>query len=135
MPLQGETKGILRLLRGVLLIHLLAVIAQATLAGKFLSGSATALSWHEMTARAVAAICLLQIAATVPLRVRSGCPTWMLTSAIAILLAEVLETYSGYRGILAVHVPLAMGIFGGIMRQLSWAVRGTRSANETLQEG
>jgi hypothetical protein len=45
---------------------------------------------------------------------------------IAILLAEVLETYSGYRGILVLHVPLAMGIFGGIMRQLFWAVRGTR---------
>ena len=135
MPLQGETKGILRLLRGVLSIHLLAVIAQATLAGMFLSGSGTALSWHEMTARALAAICLLQIATTVLLRVRSGCPTWMLISAIAILLAEVLETYSGYRGILVVHVPLAMGIFGGIMRQLFWAVRGTRSANETLQEG
>jgi hypothetical protein len=56
-------------------------------------------------------------------------------SVIAILLAEVLETYSGYRGILVVHVPLAMGIFGGIMRQLFWAVRGARSANETLQEG
>ena len=111
MLLQGETKGILRLLRGVLSIHLLAVIAQA-----------------------VAAICLLQIAITALLRVRSGCPTWMLISAIAILLAEVLETYSGYRGILVVHVPLAMGIFGGVMRQLFWAVRETRSANEALQE-
>jgi hypothetical protein len=30
MPLPCETKGILRLLRGVLSIHLLAVIAQAT---------------------------------------------------------------------------------------------------------
>jgi hypothetical protein len=135
MPLPCETKGILRLLRGVLSIHLLAVIAQATLAGMFLSGTATALSWHEMTARAVAAICLLQIVTTVLLRVRSGCPTWMLISAIAILLAEVLETYSGYRGILVVHVPLAMGIFGGVMRQLFWAVRETRSANEALQEG
>ena len=135
MPLPCETKGILRLLRGVLSIHLLAVIAQATLAGMFLSGTATALSWHEMTARAVAAICLLQIVTTVLLRVRGGCPTWMLISAIAILLAEVLETYSGYRGILAVHVPLALGIFGGIMRQLFWTVRGTRSANETFQEG
>jgi hypothetical protein len=135
MPLQGETKGILSLLRGVLSIHLLAVIAQATLAGMFLSGSGTALSRHEMTARALAAICLLQIATTVLLRVRSGCPTWMLISAVAILLAEVLETYSGYRGILVVHVPLAMGIFGGTMRQLFWAVRGRHSANETLQEG
>ena len=135
MPLQGETKGILSLLRGVLSIHLLAVIAQATLAGMFLSGSGTALSWHEMTARALAGICVLQIATTGLLRVRGVCPTWMLISAIAILLTEVLETYSGYRGILVVHVPLAMGIFGGVMRQLLWAVRGTRSGNETLQEG
>jgi hypothetical protein len=134
MPLQGETKGGLSLLRVVLLIHLLAVIAQATLAGMFLSGSGVALSRHEMTGRAVVGICLLQIAITVLLRVRGECPTWVLISAIAILLAEVLETYSGYRGILVVHVPLAMGIFGGIMRQLFWAVRGTRPAIQTYRK-
>jgi hypothetical protein len=135
MALRGETKAVLSLLRVVLLIHLLAVITQGTLAGMFLSGSGTALSLHEMTARALMGICLLQIAITVLLRARGGCPAWLLISAIAILLAEVLETYSGYRGILAVHVPLALGIFGGIMRQLFWAVRGTRPAKERFQEG
>jgi hypothetical protein len=135
MALRGEIRAVLSLLRLVLLIHLLAVVTQATLAGMFLSGSGVALSLHQMTARALVGICLFQIAITVLLRARGGCPTWVLISAIAILLAEVLEIYSGYRGILAVHVPLALGIFGGIMRQLFWAVRGTRSANETFQEG
>jgi hypothetical protein len=135
MAFQGETKTVLSVLRVVLLIHLLAVIAQATLAGMFISGSGVALSWHEMTARGLVGICLLQIVIMVLLRVRGGCSTWMVISATAILLAEVLETYSGYRGILAVHVPLALGIFGGIMRQLFWALRGTHSANETFQEG
>ncbi len=135
MALPSETKRGLSLLRVVLSIHLLAVIVQATLAGMFLSGSVMALPLHEMTARALVGICLFQIAIAILLRVRGACPTWMLISAIAILLAELLETYSGYRGILAVHVPLALGIFGGIMRQLFWAVRGTRSANETFQEG
>jgi hypothetical protein len=135
MVLRGEAKGVLSLLRVVLLIHMLAVTAQATLAGMFLSGSGMALLRHEMTARAVVGICLLQIAITVLLRVRGGCPTWMPISSIAVLLAEVLETYSGYRGILVLHVPLALGIFGGIMRQLFWAVRGAGSANRALQEG
>jgi hypothetical protein len=134
MSLRGETKGTLSLLRVVLLIHLLAVLAQATLAGMFLSGSGVALSRHEITARALVGICLFQIAITVLLRVRGGCPTWVLISVIAIFLAEVLETYSGYHGILVLHVPLALGIFGGIMRQLFWAGRGTRSANQRLQE-
>jgi hypothetical protein len=134
MAFRGETRAVLSVLRMVLLIHLLAVVAQATLAGMFLSGSGMALLLHEMTARGLVGICLLQIAITVLLRVRGGCPAWVLISAIAILLAEMLETYSGYRGLLAVHVPLALGIFGGIMRQLFWAVRGTRSANETFQE-
>ncbi len=135
MALRSETKGILSVLRVVLLIHLLAVLAQGTLAGMFLSGSGVALSLHEMTARGLVGICLLQIAITVLLRARGGCPTWVLISGIGILLAEVLETYSGYRGILAIHVPLALGIFGGIMRQLFWVVRGRLSANETLQAG
>jgi hypothetical protein len=134
MLLRGETKGTLSLLRVVLLIHLLAVLAQATLAGMFLSGNGAALSRHEVAARVLVGICLLQIAITVLLKVRGGCPGWVFISAIAILLAEVLETYSGYRGILAVHVPLALGIFGGIMRQLFWAVHRTRSANQRLQE-
>jgi hypothetical protein len=135
MVLQVETKQGLSLLRVVLVIHLLAVLTQGTLAGMFLSGSGMALSWHAMTARALVGLCLIQIALTVLLRVRGACPTWLPVAAIAVLLAEVLETYSGYRGILAVHVPLALGIFGGIMRQLFWVVRGTRSANETFQEG
>jgi hypothetical protein len=134
MHLRSETKGVVSVLRVVLLIHLLTVVAQATLAGMFLSGSVVALSWHEMTARGLVGICLLQIVITVLLRVRGGCPTWVLISGIAILLAEVLETSSGYRGILVVHVPLALGIFGGILRQLFWAIRGTLSANERLQE-
>jgi hypothetical protein len=135
MALRSETRAVLRVLRLVLWIHLLTVIVQATLAGMFLSGSGMALSLHEMTARALVGICLFQIAITVFLIARGGCPAWVLISTIAILLAEVLETYSGYRGILAVHVPLALAIFGGIMRQLFWAVRGTRSAHETFQEG
>jgi len=135
MALRGETKGVLSLLRAVLLIHLLAVTAQAMFAGMFLSGSGMALSWHEMTARAVVGICLLQIAITVLLRIRGGCPTWVPISAIGILLAEALETYSGYRGMLVLHVPLALGIFGGIMRQLFWAIREAGLANRAFQEG
>jgi hypothetical protein len=49
------------LLQSVLVLHLLGVIAQAALAGHFLSGVDSAVPIHEVTGWAVAALGLVQI--------------------------------------------------------------------------
>jgi hypothetical protein len=130
MSSQDSTVNFFNLLRVVLIVHLLSVIAQAAFAGMFLSGSDTAVSLHEITARVLVVICLLQIAITALLKVRGRCPAWVLPYAITILLAEIFETYTGQRRILVLHVPLAILIFGGIMRQLFWAVGTERATQE-----
>jgi hypothetical protein len=119
---------VFKLLRVIIPAHLLTVVLQATWAGSFMSGNMIAVTLHELTARILIGLCLLQIVAAAYLRVRQVCPRWILVSAIGILLAEVIETYSGYRHILVLHVPLAIGIFGGIMRQFFWAMREARPA-------
>jgi hypothetical protein len=126
MDSRNDSVRPLSLLRAVLLAHLLTVLTQGVLAGMFLSGNDTAVALHEITGRAVVGICLLQIVITIFLRARGWCPAWLLLYAIGILFAEVLETYTGYRRILVLHVPLAILIFGGIMRQLFWAVGTAR---------
>ena len=129
MSTQDNSAKLFGLLRVVLLVHLLTVVAEGALAGMFLSGSNT-VALHEIAGRVLVAICLLQIAITVVLKVRGRCPAWVLPSAIFIFLAEVLEIYAGYRRILVLHVPLAILIFGGIMRQLFWAVGTGRATTQ-----
>ncbi len=123
MNTQNNTTSVFGALRLTLLVHLLTIIAQAMFAGMLLSGNGTAAELHALTARVLVGVGLLQIGLTVSLRIRGGCQAWVLFSAVGILLAEVLETWAGYHRILVLHVPLAIGIFGGIMRQLFWAMR------------
>jgi hypothetical protein len=130
MRLSNNTSKLLGSLRSVLVIHLFTVVSLGALAGMFLSGNDTAVALHEITGRFLVGICLLQITLTALLRARGVCPAWVLPYAIGILIAELLETYAGYRRILALHVPLAILIFGGIMRQLFWAIGTVRASKE-----
>ena len=63
------------------------------------------------------------MASLIALKVKGMCPAWLVLSNIGILLAEVVEAACGHFHILAVHVPLGLAIFGGITRQLYWAMR------------
>ncbi len=114
----------------ILILHLLLVAAQAFIAGSFMSGNDAAVFFHALVARLIFGICVLQIAVTILLRRRGGCPNWVLVSAFAILICEVIEMYCGVRRILTMHIPLALGIYGGIMRQGFWAIRESRSPKE-----
>jgi hypothetical protein len=128
MGSNDNTSKLIGPLRSVLVIHLLTVLCLGTLAGMFLSGNATALSLHEIGSRVLLGICLLQVVLTALLRAGGRCPPWVLFSAIGILVAEMLETYAGYQRILILHVPLAILIFGGMMRQLFWFAGAARSS-------
>ena len=133
MRAHGNPGKLIGLLRGVLAIHLLTVVSLGALAGMFLSGTDTAVALHELFGRFLVGICLIQITLTALLRARQMCPIWLLPNAIGIFIAELLETYAGYHQILVLHVPLAILIFGGIMRQSFWAMGTARpSKEETL---
>ena len=126
MGLRRNTSKLLGPLRSVLVIHLLTVICLGTLAGMFLSGNATAFSaLHEIGSRFLVGICLIQIVLTALLRMRVDRRDGRLLFPIGILVAELLETYAGYR-----RVPHLACAFGNsdLRRHYAPAVLGRRDS-------
>ena len=106
------------LLRVVLIAHTLALIAQSALAGEFLSGTDSIVKMHEWTAWLILALCLLQIALAA-ISMRSGVTSlWLLIGSVFILLAEALQTGTGYGRFLRVHIPLGVIAAGAVSLQL-----------------
>lgn len=101
-------------LRFVLSLHLLGVLVQAALAGQFLSGSETPVVVHAWTAWAILGLSVAQIVLAI-LWSRQGGPVWFVLASVFVVLAEALQTGSGYGRFLSVHVPLGVFLFGGVL--------------------
>jgi len=106
-------------LRIVFVLHLLAVVTQAVLAGQFLSGADGLVVVHESTGWAVVALGLVQVILAVVVRARVAI---ILPSAL-IFLGEVLQVGTGYLRFLGVHVPLGVLIAGGLAALAAWMFR------------
>jgi hypothetical protein len=116
--------------RTVVLINLLVIFAQFGLAGQMLGGRGSAVAIHGFTGVLLVLIALVQAALSIGLKAKSIGPTWLVVANVGIIVAEVIEAACGHFHNLAVHVPLALAIFGSVMRQLFWAVRETPAASE-----
>jgi len=108
----------IKALRTVLVIHTLAICAQATLAGQFLSGEDSAVAVHEITGLIIPVICLLQI--VLAFRVA---PLSFSIATVAVFLCEGLQIGTGYGRFLSVHIPLSVVIAGVVVGQIVWAFR------------
>ena len=117
----------LQSLRLILGAHCCALLAQPSLAGEFLSGTDGVVKFHEWMGWAILVLCLFQIAAVVPaMRVRIV-SWWMLIGSVFILVAELLQTGTGYARFVRVHVPLGVILFGAVLLQTISVFRvGTR---------
>jgi hypothetical protein len=111
--------------RTVVLINLVVIFAQFSLAGQMLSGRVSAFTIHGFTGVLLVLIALVQAVLSISLKAKNIGPTWLVVANLGIIAAEVIEAACGHFHNLAVHVPLALAIFGGVMRQLFWAVRET----------
>ena len=107
---------ILMSLRVVLIAHVAAILTQAVLAGQFLSGVDSAVVVHEFTGWLVAGICLVQIG----LAMFARASLWFVIGSVCVLFGEALQLGTGYGRYLAVHIPLAVFVFGGVLSQLVW---------------
>jgi len=106
------------ILRYVLVAHTIFLFTQSALAGEFLSGTDGVVKFHEWTAWAIVGICAVQIAVA-GLALRSGSASlWLLIGSVLVLLAEVLQTGTGYGRFLRVHLPLGVVLFGAVSWQL-----------------
>ena len=103
------------------IMNVLAMLVQALFAGEILTGKTPGQQLHLATARFLVLWGVLQVVLAVAMRVKNLCPPWLLASAIGVLLAEILQFGLGERNHLLLHVPLAVAIFGGAVRQLLWA--------------
>jgi len=103
-------------LRIVLPLHAVGVLAQAAFAGQFLSGLESPVVFHAWTAWAILALALAQAALTVLWAMRGG-PLWFLLASVFLLIAETLQTGTGYGRFLGVHIPLGVVLFGIVLWQ------------------
>jgi hypothetical protein len=122
--------NLLKWFRGISVAHVLGVFTQAAFAGLMLGGNDLAANLHGLTGRLLVPLALIQLSVSVAMKVKRRCPTWLVAANVVILAAEVVEVTVGYGHNMAIHVPLGMAIFGGLLRQLFWSVRETSATAE-----
>ncbi|GAA3244451.1 hypothetical protein GCM10017691_50520 [Pseudonocardia petroleophila] len=90
--------------------HLVAVLAQPVLAGRFLTGDVDAIAVHGAVGSSLAAAGLvLVVAASVYVLAGRG-RVWVAPAAVVLLLAEGVQIGAGYTRNLALHVPLGVTV-------------------------
>jgi hypothetical protein len=110
-----------KIYRGVLIVNVTAMLLQSLFAGRLLGGDARSLLLHERTAKFLVLLALAQLMLATYLRIRSNFPRWIPLASAGLLVAEVIEFVAGDLHRLALHVPLGVAIFGGMLRQLLWS--------------
>jgi hypothetical protein len=116
-------------IRWLVLINLALVAVQAVSAGMLLSGSGIAIVIHARVALALGVGALIQAISAIVLWARGGVPAWVARGGIVLLLIVVLQIGAGRTKRYWLHVPIAVALFGGLMRQSSklnalWRVAG-----------
>jgi hypothetical protein len=100
---------VLRALNGLLT---LMVLLQAVYAGQFLGGDAAMRTVHGASGEAIVLLAMAQlVAALVVWRPGRG-PGWPAVASALLLVALVVQLGLGWSGLVAVHVPLGVAIFG-----------------------
>lgn len=107
----------------------IAVLGQALLAGLALSGNAGALSAHMANGALALVIALLQVLFAVPLKISNHLPGWALVASLGLSFGEVIQMASGRLHLFAVHLPLGLALFAGLVSLVFW-VGTTREVAE-----
>jgi hypothetical protein len=124
--------NLMKALRSILAVSLLVLFVQFTFAGMMIGGSgiSNAKLLHGATGLLLVLLALIQLSLAIAMKAKGAGPAWLLTANIGILVVEVIEAVCGHFHVVTLHVPLALAIAGGVMRQLFWAFRETQSASE-----
>lgn len=110
-------------MRTIISLHLATVLLQAFTAGGLLDGVAGQGALHGTGSAAVHLAGLIQLIVAV-LYWRPGRGVlWPVFASLLLLVAGGVQSAMGGSGILAVHVPLALVLFGGVGAMLAWSLR------------
>jgi hypothetical protein len=108
----------MRLMRWLVVVNLGLVALQAVSAGLFLSGYGRAATFHSMTAHALQAGALIQAITAIVLWRRGRLAGRMAGIGLALFLIVFLQVGLGHRKVFWLHVPIGVGLFGGLTRQV-----------------
>lgn len=97
-------------LRLLLTVHLVAVLAQPVLAGRYLSGDVDAIAVHATIGGTLAAVGLVVIAATLLYVLGGRGKLWAAPVSVALFLAVGIQIGAGYSRDLGLHIPLGVAI-------------------------
>ncbi|WP_214324576.1 hypothetical protein [Nonomuraea sediminis] len=122
----AKGSGYLTAFKAVTVLNTLAVLVQAVSAGMLLSGGGSGL--HGTGALAVHVLGLIQLVTAVLLWRPGRGPGWPALAALVVLLAGFVQSALGGSGVVLVHVPLGMAIFGLSVWLLVWSYSPRRTS-------
>jgi hypothetical protein len=118
------------LFRTVVTVEAGLLLAQAGLAGGFLSGHYAALDMHALNAKFIIITGALVLISAVLLWRPGRGPGWPAAVCGVILVAEEVQIIMGFSRVIAVHVPLGVSIIAAVALMLAWAWRPTGAGDE-----
>jgi hypothetical protein len=110
------------LLRGTTTSLAVLAVAQAVIAGSFLSGHYDALTVHLVTAMVMTALTVAQAVTVVFVR-RAGGPRSVMLIGLLLPLLVAGQGGLGMGRVLGLHVPLGVMLVVGVLRLTAWAWR------------
>jgi hypothetical protein len=109
----------IRLLRWLAIVNLGLVALQPISAGFFLSGYGRATAAHALVAGVLQVAALIQTITAIVLWWRGRVPAWVAGISVGLFVMVFLQIGLGYRKSFWLHVPIGVGMFGGLMRQVN----------------
>lgn len=109
------------LVRAVIVVHLLMVLAQPVLAGRFLTGDVDAIVTHGLIGSLLAVVGLAAIVTTLLYVLGGRGRLWVAPVAVALFLADGIQIGAGYARNLSLHVPLGVAIVVTSVLLAVWA--------------
>ncbi|GGP53121.1 hypothetical protein [Streptomyces abikoensis] len=116
-----ERRWPLRLLRATAVLVLLDTLAQAALAGLFVTGDLDLLAWHAANAGVLSALTVLEAMAALLVWRRLRGPHWPVVASVVLVALVSAQRGLGEARVLAGHIPLGMAIFGCATALACWA--------------
>ncbi len=110
-------------LRLALAVHALAAVAQPVLAGRYLSGDFDALAAHGINAGFVFLAAMAAFVAAVLYWLVGRGAGWPALVIAALIVAEIAQVAAGAQRVLAVHIPLGVGIVAAAVALGVWSFR------------
>src|SRR6266542_2499032 len=109
----------IRVIRRLVVINLALVALQPISAGFFLSGYERAVTVHAVVAQALQLGALIQAITAIVLWRRRRVPAWVAGLSIGLFVIVFLQVGLGYSKRYWLHVPIGVGIFGWLTRQVN----------------